>query len=414
MPTETKKINATLNRAANPLSIFKWRNFALLWSSTTLVAGGTQMEAVVLGWYILTLTDSPFLVGLIAATRMALNFLALFAGAIADRLPRHRLLASVEFMMTCLGLLMLTLIITDVLEVWHIFGITLAAGLIRIFQMPAAQSLIADTLPEERVGNGVAFNTVGMNLAMIVGPLIGGILFKAFGPEGAYVVIASLYCTSGLASLSIKIARTASSKQREPVLRSMLEALRYVKGNQVIWAALLLAVMINFSGWTFHTALMPIFARDVLETDSAGLGLLLFAFGIGALIGSGVLAITGSPRRVGRLLIGAAILWHFSILVFATSETFYISIAILVFTGMCFSSVQVLMLTLLLRTTQAEFRGRVMGLRVFAILAYTFGSITAGAIAGQWGAAWSANTVGIVGITLIVLVASFTPKLRQA
>lgn len=409
-----QKLKSGILRATYPLSILRWRNFALVWSSSTSVAMGTQMEAVVLGWYVLTLTGSPFLVGLISAARMSLNFLALFAGAIVDRLPRHKVLAAVEFTMTALGLLMIGLIVSGLLEVWHIFAITLTAGMVRIFQMPSSQSLVADTLPKDRIGNGAAFTTLGMNFAMIIGPLVGGILFKSVGPEGAYIVIASFYCISGLFALSIRVPQNTTLVNKESVLKAVIQGLKYVKGEQVLWATLMVAVVINLTGWTLHTTLMPIFAKEVLDTDSAGLGFLLFAFGVGAFTGSAIWASIPNLRHVGKLLIVAAILWHASILVFATSHNFYISIGILAFTGMAFASTQVLMLTLLLRTTEPEFRGRVMGLRVLAIYAFSFGSVAAGAMAGLWGAPWAANIMGSVGIVLVLILVILTPKLRQA
>ncbi|MDA1129137.1 MAG: MFS transporter [Chloroflexi bacterium] len=408
------KIAAPLNLAASPLSIFRYRNFVLVWSSTTLVGMGTQMEAAVLGWFVYTLTDSPFLVGLIAAARMALNFLALFAGAIADRLPRNLLLAAVEFIMAALGILMLALILTGRLEVWHIFAITMLMGMARIFQMPSAQSMIADTLPPEKIGNGAAFNTVAMNIAMLIGPLVGGLLFKAYGPQGAYIIIASLYFSSGLFALAVRTTMNRSNQSRESVMRTVIEGLKYAKGQQVLWATLVIAVIINIAGWTFHTSLMPVFARDVLGTDSAGLGVLLFAFGFGALAGSLGVAMVRNLQHTGKLVILSVVLWHVTILVFALSDTFYLSLVILFFTGMAFASTQVLMLTLLLRNTQPEFRGRVMGLRSLAILAFSFGSMASGGVAGLWGAPWAANMVGITGIGLIVILAMVAPKLRQA
>ena len=149
-----------------------------------MVGMGTQMEAAVLGWFVLTLTDSPFLVGLIAAARMALNFLALFAGALADRLPRNLLLAAVEFIMAGLGALMLTLILTGLLEVWHIFVITMIMGMARIFQMPSAQSLVADTLPQDRIGNVITSNAAFARYdvawaAIAVASVVGLALFAA-------------------------------------------------------------------------------------------------------------------------------------------------------------------------------------------------------------------------------------------
>ena len=408
------RLSVNLTRASTPLGVFRYRNFSFVWSSTALVGIGTQMESAVLGWFVLSLTDSPFLVGSIAAARMALNFLALFAGAIADRLPRNLLLVSVEFVMGIMGILMLALILTDLLEVWHIFAITLFMGVVRLFQMPVAQSLVADTLPRERVNNGAAFNTVAMNIAMLCGPVIGGLLYKAFGPQGAYLAIASLYMASGMVAVGIRIDRSESSRPTEPVLLTVINGLRYAAGNQVIWAVLTAAVVINLAGWTVHTSLAPIFARDVLGTDSAGLGLLLFAFGVGALSGSLGIAMVPNLRRVGRLLIVAIVSWHTMVLLFSLSSSFYLSMGLFALVGVAFASTQVLILTLLLRTTQQEYRGRIMGLRSFAILAYSFGSMAAGAIAGVWGAPIAAQVVGLTGITLVLVLAAVTPKLRAA
>ena len=407
------KLPGTLNRAAYPLSIFRFRNFAFVWASTSLLGMGTQMEALVMGWYVLNLTDSPFLVGLIWTARMSLNIFALFAGAIADRLPRNRILAAVEFIIAALGLVMILLILSGHLQVWHIFGVAIITGMVRVFQMPAAQSLVADTLPRERIGNGAAFNAIGMNIAMLLGPLIGGVLFKNFGPEGAYAMITALYCLSGLAALLIRVDRNSAIQGREPVLRAIIAGLKYVKGEQVIWATLMLAVIIEFFGWTFHTSLMPTFARDVLNTDSAGLGLLMFAFGFGALTGSIGLAMVRNLRHVGKLMIAAAIFWHASILVISTSHSFYLSMGILVFIGMGFGSIQVLMLTALLRATHSDYRGRVISLRSLVIYSFAIGSLSTGAIAGFWGPLPAARIMGIMGIVLLLTLAVFTPKLRR-
>lgn len=408
------KVAATLNRAAYPLVVLRQRDFGMVWSSMTLAALGTQMEAVVLGWYVLTLTDSPFLVGLISAARMALNFLALFAGAVADRVRRQRLLALVEFVITCLGLVVLLLILTGWLQVWHLFAVTLVTGLVRMFQMPAGQALVADTLTQENISSGAALSNMGRNVAFIVGPLLGGLLFQTTGPQGAYTVIILFNCLSGVFALAIKTAPLVTSRQSASVFSTVLQGLKYVKGQQVLWACLVLAVIINLTGWPFHTSLMPIFARDELGTDSAGLGVLLSAFGVGALLGSIGLSMVRNFRYTGKALIVAIVVWHASMLVFSVSNSFYLSVAILLVTGTAFGSTQVLMLTVLLKTTLPEFRGRVMGLRVLAIYAFTFGSINVGAMAGVWGAPWAANVNAVLGIALVVILALLAPKLRNA
>ena len=374
---------------------------------------GTQMEAVVLAWFILNLSDSPFLVGAISAARMSLNILALFAGAVADRVPRHRLLATVEFAMAAFGIGMLVLILSGLLEMWHIFLIAITVGMVRVFQMPAAQSLVADTLPADRLSNGAAFNTLGRNLAMLIGPLVGGILFKSFGPQGAYTAIAALYFLSGWFALTIRAADSSHRREPESVFQTVIGGLRYVKGQQVLWATLVLALIIESSAWTFHTTLLPIFARDVLDADSAGLGLLLFAFGIGAVTASLAWAMFRNLLHVGKLMIGAVVLWNASILVFATSQSFYLSMAILVVTGAGFASTQFFLLSVLLGTAQSQYRGRVMSLRSLAIYAFALGSMSSGAMAGLWSAPQAAHIVGTMGIVLVLILAVLAPTLRR-
>ena len=407
------RFTATVIRAGYPFSVFRYRNFSFVWASTTLVTMGTQMEAVVLGWFILTLTDSPFLVGAISAARMSLNILALFAGAVADRAPRHKILASVNFMMAAFAAVMLILILSGRLETWHIFMIAVIAGMVRVFQMPSAQSLVADTLPQDRIANGAAFNTLGRNIAMLIGPLAGGILFKSFGPKGAFTAIAALYFLSGWVALYIRSSGISNRGGQESVIRTVIEGLRYVKGQQVLWGTLVLALIIESSGWTFHTTLMPIFARNVLGADSAGLGLLLFAFGFGAVAASLGWAMAGNLRHVGKLMIGSVVIWHASILVFSTSQSFYLSMAILTVTGAGFASTQVFILSALLGTAQPEYRGRVMSLRSLAIYAFALGSMSSGAMAGLWSAPLAANIVGTMGIVLVLILAVLAPKLRN-
>ncbi|GIT02448.1 MAG: MFS transporter [Chloroflexota bacterium] len=374
---------------------------------------GTQMEMVVIGWFVLTLTDSPFLVGAISAARMSLNILALFAGAVADRVPKQRVLATVEFLMAAFAGIMILLIMIGFLETWHIFFLAMTAGMVRVFEMPSSQALVADTLPEDRIANGAAFNTLGRNIAMLIGPLVGGVLFKGFGPEGSFIAIAALYILSGWVALHVRSTGSAIIKTQESVIRSVISGLKYVKGQQALWATLVLVLIFESSGWTFHTTLVPIFARNELNADSGGLGLLLFAFGAGAVTASLIWTMIGSGRPVGKYMIGSVVVWHASILVFATSESFYVSMTILVVTGAGFASTQFFMLSALLGNTLSEYRGRVMSLRSLAIYAFALGSISSGAIADFWNPPLAATVVGSMGIILALLLTVLAPKLRR-
>ena len=227
-----------------------------------------------------------------------------------------------------------------------------------------------DILTTEQLGLPEAvvnLANLDQGLALITGPLIGGVLFKLVGPEGAFILVACLYCLSGLSALMMGTIKVNAAQKRESVFAAVVQGLRYVKARQLLWSVLVVAVIINITGFSFHTTLMPIFARDVLDRDSVGLGLLLSFFGIGALVGSMIWASIPNLRHTGLLCILSVIGWHGTMIVFATSTNFYLSLGILMVTGMMFSSTLVLILTVLMKTAQPEFRGRIMGLRTLAI-----------------------------------------------
>ncbi len=374
---------------------------------------GSQMEMIVVVWYVLNVTDSPFLVGLTAAARMGFNFLALFAGATADLLPRRTLMIIIQAILASLALVMLVLIVSGLIEVWHIFVITMGGGLARIFQMPTAQSLAVDSVPTDRIPNAVALISAAGNIALIVGPVLGGLLFRISGPEGAYVLVASLYIASGLATFLMGVTRVSETQKGESVFTLVAQGLRYVKGEQLLWSVLLVAVIFNITGFSFHTTLVPIFAKDILDRDSVGLGILISSFGIGGLAGSMFWASIPNLKHTGMFCILAVMGWHSTMILFALSTNFYLSVGILVVTGMMFSSSLVLVLTVLMKTGRPEFRGRLMGLRTLAIYAHAFGSLGAGAVAGALGAPASAVLSGLFGIAMMLVLALIAPKLRR-
>ena len=407
------RLSSALNRVANPLSALRQRDFGMVWTSIVFSDLGSAMENVVVVSLVLSLTDSPLLVGLISSARLTTNFLALFAGAVADRLSRRLVLAAVEFTLASLSVVMLALIITGQLQMWHLFTITFAVGTARPFQMPTAQSLAVDSVPPEQLTTAIALTTLSLNLSFVAGPLLGGFLFKLFGPQEAYALIVVLYASSGISALFVRTSRVASTQPVGSVIAAVIQALRYVKGQQLIWAGLLLAVIINLTGFPFQATMVPIFARDVLGLDAAGLGLLLAAYGIGAVSGSMFLSLFPNLKNVGKLMILSVVVWLGTSAAFAASTSFPVSLAILVITGFAFSSTLVLIMTPILRTALPEYRGRILGLRVLAIYASALGSLNSGWIAGVFSPALAVNLSAGVGIVLTGILAVAAPKLRR-
>ena len=250
-------------------------------------------------------------------------------------------------------------------------------------------------------------------MSFVAGPLLGGFLFKLFGPQEAYALIVVLYASSGISALFVRTSRVASTQPVGSVIAAVIQALRYVKGQQLIWAGLLLAVIINLTGFPFQATMVPIFARDVLGLDAAGLGLLLAAYGIGAVSGSMFLSLFPNLKNVGKLMILSVVVWLGTSAAFAASTSFPVSLAILVITGFAFSSTLVLIMTPILRTALPEYRGRILGLRVLAIYASALGSLNSGWIAGVFSPALAVNLSAGVGIVLTGILAVAAPKLRR-
>jgi len=401
------------NKLFHPLSTLKERNFRLVWLSTILAGSGQQMEVIVLAWFVLQLTNSPFLVGLITAAHKAATILGALSGALADRLPRRFVLMGVQGITAALCAIMVGLIITDILQTWHIFAIAFLSGLARIFDQPARQALVADTVNTESIFSGVALNIAAMNLTMIAGPLLGGTLFALFGPGGSYSFMTGLYIIGAFLFFFIRTIPT-TAPETESIWKIMSQGLAYVKHQQIIIAALLMAAIANLTGFPFLFTLLPVYARDILGTESTGLGILMAATGVGALFGSLALASIRSSRYAGLLLIFTMIGWHCITIVISQTQEFYMAFSFLILAGILQSMSMVLIATLLLEIAAPEYRGRVMGLRALAVYTLPIGSAISGAMISNFGLETTAMINGVTGVILIVALSIAMPNLRRS
>jgi MFS family permease len=402
-----------VNKLFHPLNTLKERNFRLVWLSTILAGSGQQMEVIVLAWFVLQLTNSPFLVGLITSALLGGTILGAFSGALADRLPRRLVLMSAQGITAALCAIMVGLIITSMLETWHIFTIAFLGGLARIFDQPARQALVADTVETESIFSGVALNIAARNLTMIAGPLLGGTLFALYGAGGSYSFMTGLYLIGVFVLFFIRTIPTRVD-ETESIWNTMSEGLKYVKHQQTIIAALLMAAIANLTAFPFLFTLLPIYARDTLGTESTGLGILMSATGFGALIGSLGLACIRSSRYAGKLLIATMIGWHCMTIVISQTQQFYLAFSFLILTGILQSMSMVLIATLLLEIAAPEYRGRVMGLRALAVYALPIGSAISGAMISNLGLETTALVNAVIGVTLILTLSIAIPRLRQS
>ena len=383
---------------------FQQRNYRLLWFSDGLTSSAEQMEFLVLAWFVLLETDSPFLVGLYGALRFTGTLFAPFYGIVVDRYDRLKLLRTARIIFMVIAVIIAALSFLGQINIWQVFVLTGVAGMVRAFDNVTRQTLIADMVPRQNLGNAIALTRTGRDTTQIVSPVIGGFLLDSFGLGWAYVVIIVLFTGGTAFTLPVKPPPRTPATRGESIFTTLVESFRYAARHEVILALLLLAFLVNLTGFPLNQGLVPVFARDVLLTDSTGLGWLLGAYSAGAFAGSIVIAGIGNMQRAGRLMSLGSVAWHATIAVLAAATLFNVSLGVLAFAGLVQSFTMVTMSILLLGSTPTDIRGRMMGLRSLAVYGLPLGLLASGAIADTLGITFALVGNGVIGIAITVAI----------
>ena len=387
------------------LSSFQSRSFTFLWISDWFVRVAEQMEFVVLGWFVLIKTESPFILGFYAALRYSGNLLAPIYGIAVDRFDRKIILIFVRSTFVLLILIMLILIATDSLEIWQVFIFTGVSGMGRSLDNITRQAVTPDLVPRDSLINAVAMTSNGRNVAHIIGPLIGGILLSQFEISWSFSAIVMGYTLGAVFVLFVTLPIRTPAGIGMSVRSNLFSTANYISKNDIVFALLLVALLTNITALPLSEGLMPVFAKNVLDTGSSGLGALLSAYAIGGFIGSATIACVPRISQPGRVIILSSFIWHFSLMLFAQSSWFRISLGILVFSGLMQSLTMVTMSITLLAVASPEFRGRVMGVRSLAVYGLPIGLLIAGALANLYGAPFAITMDTLVGMLLTMLIA---------
>jgi MFS family permease len=391
------------------------RDFRLLWLSTITVGSSQQMELLALGWFVLEETNSAFLGGLVGAARWWGMLFAPFGGVVADRVSRQKLLLAVEAVMLAGGVLIGTLAITGRLSTGPLVAIMLVAGLARAFEQTARQALIGDLVQRDKLTGAVALVQTAMNGSAVLAPTVAGLVFGVAGVAGCYALVSVLLSGAVIATTLIggTPAPSPAAGARPSPLRSLIEGGSYVRRTPLVAALLWIAAIANLFGFPLTFAMLPSFARDVLGTDSAGLGVLMSSVGVGALVGNVFLSTRGRVRQRGRLVILATLAWMAAIALVGFTRWLPLTVASLVLVGACSAVSMALVAALLLGATPESLRGRVMGVRMFAIATMPPGVLAAGWLIQQAGAPLTLLLFALGGAALTLAVAVRLPQLAR-
>ena len=338
------------------------RNFALYWTGQLVSQSGTWIELTATTWLLYQLTDSPLLLGLGGLFRaMPIFALALVGGAVADRVERRRLLLFTQSSSVVTSLALGTLVVTGQVAFWHIYVANVVNATIAAFDAPARQSLFPTLVPRGQIQNAITLNSTLFRTSQLIGPAIAGLLLARVGTASPFFVNAVSYFAIIGGLLAMRIP-AAAARMHGSLGGETIGGLRYVRASPILPAILAIEAALSLFG--HNQALVTIFARDVLGTDAAGLGLLLSSVGAGAILGMLSLVAVGDIRRKGALMLGAGMVYAAAMLLFAASRSFGLSLAILALLGFADATWGTLRNAIAQLAADDAYRGRVMSLVV--------------------------------------------------
>lgn len=403
--------------------VLRHSGFIRFLSARLLATLAAQMQTVAVGWQVYDITHDPLDLGLIGLSQF-LPFVVLIlpAGHAADRYDRRRILTWCYTLETLCAVLLLLFTWQNVQAAWPVFTAMVLLGCARAYSMPAGQALLPNLVPLEDFSRAVALNSSVFQISTVAGPAIGGLLYLA-GPKVVYATVAVFAIVAVVLMARVSGGARSATALEPTSMRTLLSGLHFVWSRPAVLGAISLDLFAVLFGGA--TALLPVFARDILHVGPAGLGLLRTAPGIGASLCALLLAFNPIQRRAGPWMFGGVGLFGVATVVFGSSTSFLLSFICLVTLGAAdMVSVYIRHLLVQLETPDA-IRGRVSAVSaVFIGASNELGEFESGLTAQWWGATRAVIVGGIATIAVTGLwirmfpvlwrMDGFAPPVRQA
>lgn len=395
------------------LAVFRHRGFTLLIFSRMTAVFGNQMLNVAIGYMVWVMTRDALNLAFVGLAQFApaLAF-TLFTGHVADRFDRRRVVSVCYSIQGFCAALFAAFAFFELQDIWLLFVILVILGTAKAFYMPASQALLPNLVPEEDYATAIAWSTSTNKFATISGPAIAGLFIDWFNEGTVFLMGLGFY---GIAALLIYgIGSTTQTSKREPVSwASLVAGFTYMRIKPVVFGAISMDMFAVMFGGV--TALLPIYATDILDSGASGLGLLRSSPAIGALAAGLILTQIPPMRRAGLVLFISVAVYGLATVVFAFSEIFVLSMVALALLGAGDMVSVYIRLTIIQLETPDHMRGRVSAVNgIFITASNELGEFRAGLMAAMFGAVASAAVGGAVVLAVTGLWWRWFPSLRQA
>ncbi len=389
------------------------RSYRWLWLGMLASFAATNLQIVAQGWLVYKMTGAALTLGMVsAAWGLPILLFSFYGGAIADRVKKRDLLIVTQLANGIVTLIIAILIATEMIALWHLIAAAMLTGIIFAFHVPARLAIIPELVRKRELLNAIALNATGMNLSRFIGFAIGGALLGAIGVAGVYYIIVICFFLSAALLFMLPVAQKVGKRAVTSIRSDLMAGLRYIYHNTLIRSLLAMAFVSNAFGLPYMN-LMPVFAVDIFDVGETGLGLLLGMAGLGALIGSLIIASLGDFRRKGSLLVGLALGFGATVALFAFSGLYSLSLVLLIAVGLAGAGCLAVNNTLIQSNTPREMLGRVMSIYVMTFALMPLGTLPLGAVSDAIGAPIAIGAGGAIVVVFTLGMAVFYRNLRR-
>ena len=397
------------------------RNYRLIWIGLFVSFTGSTMQNAALLWHVSLLVPPEhkgLALGLVGLVRVVpIIFFSMISGVVADAWNRRRVMLSTQSASTAVAIGLAALAFRGVTAVWPIYALAALASGVGAFDMPARNALLPSLVPREHLPNAISLNTIMFQTAAVLGPSLGGVLIAVGSVGWVYIANAMSFMFVIVALLMMRDvparAPSEAGSRDDVSLHAALEGLRFVFRSPLIRSTMLLDFFATF--FSSATALLPIFAQDILRVGARGYGWLYAAPAVGAVATSAAMVpLTERIERRGTALLWAVAGYGFATVVFGISRSFWLTFACLAMTGATDTVSMVIRNIVRQLETPDRLRGRMTGVNmVFFMGGPQLGELEAGAVANWFGAPFSVITGGAGCLVATAWVAASTPALRR-
>ena len=388
---------------------FSVRSFRFQWPADLMASWAFEMETIILGWYVLTITDSVLVLTIFASMQWLGTLIAPYLGVLGDRWGRRTMLCLLRASYLTTSIITMSLALTDTLNASIILGISFVIGLVRPSDLVMRNGLIGDTMHGNILMKAMGVSRTTMDSARIAGALLGASLFSLLGIGFAYVAVTLFYVISLLLTFGVSSVRAQTGRENGIINRSPLtdlkEGLRYVWKTPTLLAAMCFAFLVNLTVFPVSHGILPFVAKEIYHIDENGLSHLVASYAIGALIGSITMALLPIRSYPARFMVCNICVMHIVILFLGQLDTKLAGQLILAIAGFVQSLAMISMAVTLLNIADEKFRGLVMGVRMLAVYGLPVGLIGSGLLIEWFGYSNTVTLYGVGGLIVSCVIA---------